>query len=55
MLVKGVTFPLLSVSSGKNVSFFIYEDTSLKLAILIYYDIPRNISGRVILKNVIFF
>ena len=32
--------------------FFIYEDTSLKLAILMYYDILRQISGPVIFKNI---
>ena len=39
----------------KNVSFFfIYEYTSLKLALLMYYEILRNISGLVILKKLYF-
>ena len=43
MLDKEVTFPL-SLSSGKKLKFFVYEDTSFKLAILMYYDILKNIS-----------
>ena len=31
-------------SPAKMLKFFIYKDTSLKLDILMYYDILRNIS-----------
>ena len=34
------------------LKFFVYEDTSLRLAILMYYDILRNISGPVIFKKI---
>ena len=39
----------------KCLSFFIYEVTNLKLALLMFYDILRNISGPVIFKKINFF
>ena len=44
-------FPLSSLSDKNVKIFFIYEDTSLRLAILMYYDILRNISQPVIFKT----
>ena len=39
----------------RSVKVFIYEDTSLKLAILLNYDNLRNISGLVIFKRIYIF